>query len=87
MSIHYLKKKSSCLDRKIWYRTDIHNVNKRFNQSHQPISPPNHKTELLKGSFSYIFPKIVKDLPFHWLFEHMAIFDIGLYLLSLSFNY
>ena len=48
------------LHKKISYRTDVHNINIRFKGT---LTPPLHRTELFKRSFSYQITKIYNSVP------------------------
>lgn len=48
------------LHRKIVFRADVHNVNVRFKGR---LTPPLHKTEMFKQSFSYQVTKVYNNLP------------------------
>jgi len=50
----------SYLHRKITYRTDVHNLNTRFRGR---LSPPLHRTELFKRSFSYQVVNVMNQIP------------------------
>ena len=55
-----INKTPSYLYRKILFRTDVHNVNIRFKGK---LTPPVHRTETFKRSFSYQITKVYNGLP------------------------
>lgn len=55
-----INKTPSYLSRKITYRSDVHNVNVRFKGS---LTPPQHRTEFFKRSFSYQITNIYNGIP------------------------
>lgn len=48
------------LNKKISYRTDVHNINIRFKGT---LTPPLHRTEMFKRSFSYQITKVYNSVP------------------------
>lgn len=48
------------LSQKISYRTDVHNINVRFKGL---LTPPLHRTELFKRSFTYQITKVYNSIP------------------------
>lgn len=48
------------LSKKIQFRTDVHNLNIRFKGT---LTPPSHRTETYKRSFSYQITKIYNNVP------------------------
>lgn len=48
------------LNKKIQFRTDVHNLNIRFKGT---LTPPLHRTEIYKRSFSYQITKIYNNIP------------------------
>lgn len=55
-----LYKEPRYLYRKITFRNDVHNLNIRFKGR---LTPPSHRTEQFKSSFSYQITKIFNSLP------------------------